>query len=115
MERRTVNEHISKIYNMFRVMEEKNIGKGRVLGFFKLVREGILDKERVNRMWERWVSRSNLGAEYYFLKGFIFWAAPGLSSSMWDAVLSPGLEPQPPALRAQSLSHWATREVPEDS
>ena len=61
------------------------------------------------------MSRSNLGADYYFLKGFIFLAAPGLSCSMWDAVLPPGLEPQAPALRAQSLSHWATREVPEDS
>lgn len=30
---RTINEHISKTYNMFRVMEEKNAVKGRALGF----------------------------------------------------------------------------------
>ena len=68
-----------------------------------------MDKKRVNR---KWVSRSNRGAEYSFLKGFIDLTVPGLSCSMWDAVLSPRLEPQPPALRAQSLGHWATREVP---
>ena len=35
-------------------------------------------------------------------------AALGLSDSMWDLG---GIEPGPPALRAQSLSHWTTREV----
>ena len=35
-----------------------------------------------------------------------------LSCSIWDLVLRPGIEPRPPALGAQSLSHWATREVP---
>ena len=29
---------------------------------------------------------------------------------MWD-LPGPGLEPGPPALGAQSLSHWTTREV----
>ena len=32
-----------------------------------------------------------------------------LSCSMWNLVPSPGKEPQPPALGAQSLSHWTTR------
>ena len=30
---RTINEHISKTYNMLRVMEEKKAVKGRALGF----------------------------------------------------------------------------------
>ena len=30
---RTINEHISKTYNMFRVMEEKKAVKGRALDF----------------------------------------------------------------------------------
>ena len=33
------------------------------------------------------------------------------SCSMWDLV--PGIEPRPPVLGAQSLSHWTTREVPK--
>ena len=35
-----------------------------------------------------------------------------LSHSMWDLVSQPGIEPGSPALGAQSLSHWTTREVP---
>ena len=31
---------------------------------------------------------------------------------MWDLVPWPGIEPGPPALGEQSLSHWTTREVP---
>ena len=31
---------------------------------------------------------------------------------MWDLVPWPGIEPRPPALGAQSLSHWPIREVP---
>ena len=31
---------------------------------------------------------------------------------MWDLVPGPGIEPVPPALGAQSLTHWTTREVP---
>ena len=41
-------------------------------------------------------------------------AAPGLSCGMWDQVPWTGIELQPPALGAQSLSHWTTREVPEN-
>ena len=32
--------------------------------------------------------------------------------SMWDLVPWPGIEPGPPALGAQSISHWTTRAVP---
>ena len=35
------------------------------------------------------------------------------SCTMWDVFLQPGTEPGPPALGAQSLSYWTTREVPE--
>ena len=31
---------------------------------------------------------------------------------MWDLVPWPGIEPGPPALGAQSLSHWPSKEVP---
>ena len=33
---------------------------------------------------------------------------------MWDLVPPPGIEPRASALRAQSLSHWTTRGVPEN-
>ena len=31
---------------------------------------------------------------------------------MWDLVPSTGIKPEPPALGAWSLSHWATRKLP---
>ena len=31
---------------------------------------------------------------------------------MWALVPWLGIEPRPPALGAQSLSHWTTREIP---
>ena len=48
---------------------------------------------------------------------FPMWATRGqegeiVSCGMWDLVPWPGIEPRPPALEAQSLSHWTTREVP---
>ena len=33
------------------------------------------------------------------------------SRSMWDLVARPGIKPWPPALGAQSLSHWTAEEV----
>ena len=36
-----------------------------------------------------------------------------LSCGMWDLVPWPGIEPGPPALGAQSLSHWTTRDIPQ--
>ena len=35
-----------------------------------------------------------------------------LSCGRWDLVPGPGREPRPPALGAQSLGHWTSREVP---
>ena len=35
-----------------------------------------------------------------------------LSCGMWDLVPWAGIEPEPPALGEQSLSHWTTKEVP---
>ena len=35
-----------------------------------------------------------------------------LNCSMWDLVPWPGIKPRPPALGAQTLSHWSTRDVP---
>ena len=34
----------------------------------------------------------------------------GVFSTVWDIVPQPGIEPWSPALEAQSLSHWTTRE-----
>ena len=39
----------------------------------------------------------------------IFWLC---HASMWDLSLQPGMELIPPALEAQSLNQWITREVP---
>ena len=43
---------------------------------------------------------------YYFLRFiyFLYVAAPGLSCGIWDPVPSPGIEPSPPALGAESLA-----------
>ena len=43
----------------------------------------------------------------------IFTGARGLGCSMWDQVPWPEIEPGPPALEAQNLSYWTTREVPQ--
>ena len=57
---------------------------------------------------------------YLAPRGLKFWDAGSstfvaeweLSCYMWYLVLWPGIEPGPPALGAQRLSHWPTREVP---
>ena len=36
-----------------------------------------------------------------------------VAACMRDLVPWPGIEPKPPALGAQSLTHWTTREVPK--
>ena len=48
----------------------------------------------------------------FFKKIFIYLPVQVLSCGMWGLVPPPGIKPQPPALRAQSLSHWTTREIP---
>ena len=42
---------------------------------------------------------------------FQFLALLGFSCSLWDLVPQPGIEPQPPALGAQNLNHWTTRQA----
>ena len=50
---------------------------------------------------------------FYFLNYiFIYLAVLGLGCSTRDIVPWPGIKPGPPALGAQSLNHWTTREVP---
>ena len=44
-----------------------------------------------------------------------FLSAPGLNLGLWDLVPWPGIEPGPPALEVQNLSHWTTKEVPRVS
>ena len=44
---------------------------------------------------------------------FIYLAAAGLSCGTWDLVPWPRIELRPPALGAQNLSHWITRETPK--
>jgi hypothetical protein len=41
-----------------------------------------------------------------------FVACKIFSHSLWDLVLWPGIEPGPPILGAQNLSHWTIRDVP---
>ena len=50
----------------------------------------------------------------FFLITFIYFAAPGLSGSMWDPVPWPGMEPERSAPGEWSLSH-STREIPGNS
>ena len=48
----------------------------------------------------------------FFKYFFMYLAAPGLSSGMWNLVAQPGIEPGPPALEVWSLSHWTIKDVP---
>ena len=56
---------------------------------------------------------------FWILISFIYFTVLGLccsirtlSCGMWDIVPWPGIKPESPALGAQSLSPWTTREVP---
>ena len=42
----------------------------------------------------------------------LVWHMGSFSCGMWDLVLWPRNEPGAPALQAQTISHWTTREVP---
>ena len=44
---------------------------------------------------------------------YIYLSVPSLSCGIWDLVPQPRIEPMTPALGAQSLSHWTTRQVPQ--
>ena len=51
-----------------------------------------------------------------FFKNYFYWfmylGALGLSCGMRDLVIWAGIETEPLALKAWSLSHWTTREIP---
>ena len=57
---------------------------------------------------------------FLFLFIYVFWLRQSklrhvgslVAARMRDLVPRPGMEPRPPALGAQSLSHWTIREVP---
>ena len=50
-----------------------------------------------------------LGLKLQYLGSSVFIVACKIfSCGMWDLVPWPGIEPRPPALGAQSLSHWTT-------
>ena len=53
-----------------------------------------------------------LKKKYLFYLLFIYLAASGFSSSMWDQILILGIESRLPALETWHLSHWTTRQVP---
>ena len=55
-----------------------------------------------------------LQGDSFFFKLFfqiIYLAVPGFNCGICDLVPPPGIEPRPPALGAQTLSHWTEREV----
>ena len=54
-----------------------------------------------------WLHRVLVAARGHFSCGL-----QTLRGSTWDLVSWPGMEPGSPALRAWSLPHWTTREVP---
>ena len=46
---------------------------------------------------------------FIYLFVYLFWLHRVLvAACMWDLVPRPGIEPRPPALGAQSLTHWTT-------
>ena len=68
----------------------------------------------------RFLTTGPLGKSLFLKKKIIYLAASDLSWGtsdlhfcMWGLVLWPGIEPVPPALGVQGLSHWPTREVSE--
>ena len=62
------------------------------------------------------LSKKYIGTYFFFflIIYLFFLAMPGLNCGMWDLVPWPGIEPGPPSLGAQNLSHWTTRETPVD-
>ena len=60
-----------------------------------------------------WTSKEVLRGVFQFRHSGspILGACRIFSCGMWDLVSRPGIEPRHPALGAQSLSHWTTREV----
>ena len=49
---------------------------------------------------------------FLFLKYLFIWLCQMFSYGMQELVPWPGMEPRPPALGAQNLSHWTIRDIP---
>ena len=79
-------------------------------------------KGRVRKAWgevKLMIFFSEASPVSFFFLIIIYFAVLSLRSgmlslrcSMWDLVPWPGIEPRCPALGAQSLIHWTTREIP---
>ena len=52
------------------------------------------------------------GSSLWYMRSLLWHAGSLVVACMWELVPSPGTEPRPPSLGAQSLTHWTTREVP---
>ena len=63
-------------------------------------------------MHTRWEEVGRSFLVNFLLLLFIYLAVPGPHWGLWGLLSRPGIEPGPPALRAQCLSHWTSREVP---
>ena len=71
-----------------------------------------------------WICAPSIAGGFFFLFQIfylfillhqLFVVAHGIfSCGMWDLVPWPGIEPRPPALGVQTLSHWTTREAPNE-
>ena len=59
------------------------------------------------------ISMNSYPISFFKIYLFIYLAVPDLRCGMRDLGPWPGIEPGPPALRAQSLNCWTTREVPD--
>ena len=82
-------------------------GKFEITHWLALYFRGTVPSQKVHVM-----EISVLLWDFLFIYVFIYLAAPGLGCGTQDLVPGPGIEPGPPALGRQSLSHWTTREVP---
>ena len=58
-----------------------------------------------------WPASMSVRLPFYLFLIFIYSAVLGLRCGMWDLVPPSEIEPRPPVLGGQSLSHWTTREV----
>ena len=98
----------------------KTISNSQVLGHWWLLPQPLIQPLMVGKGFtplpqQRASERMRVGSAnlyLYLFKIFIYLAALDLNCDMQDLVSSPGIEPRPPTLAAQSLSHQTTREVP---
>ena len=62
-----------------------------------------------------WTSWSRSSKFLFFKKSFclfVYLFGLQVACGMWDLSSPPGIKPVPPAVKAQSLNHWTTREAP---